>query len=99
MMLKEEKSLPPNLAVISGLLPYLPLETCRPVGGGIYMCGEKTQALIGSSIAENNTAFTENLKGTLKKKTFCTTFHSNKSTGILAKVLFFFSIWKGCTRL
>ena len=29
------------------------------------MCGEKRQALIGSSIAENNTAFTENLKGTL----------------------------------
>lgn len=62
-MLKEEKRLPPNLAVISGLLPYLPLETRRPVGGGIYMCGEKRQALIGSSIAENNTAFTENLKG------------------------------------
>lgn len=63
MMLKEEKSLPPNLAVISGVLPYLPLKTCRPFGGGIYMCGEKTQALIGSSIAEKNTALTENLKG------------------------------------
>jgi len=63
MRSKEDRLLPQKMAVISGLLPYLPLETCRPLGGGYYMYGEKPQELIGSSLAEHNEALTENFKG------------------------------------
>eukprot|EP00092_Neocalanus_flemingeri_P002019 GFUD01002156.1.p1 GENE.GFUD01002156.1~~GFUD01002156.1.p1 ORF type:complete len:354 (+),score=44.63 GFUD01002156.1:300-1361(+) len=63
MRLKEAHLLPQKMAVIQGLLPYLPLETCRPFGGGLYMCGENTQELLGSSLAEHNAALTENMKG------------------------------------
>jgi len=47
------------MAVITGLLPYLHLETCRYLGGGLYMCGSRHSNLAGQS----DTALTENLKG------------------------------------
>jgi len=59
MKLKEVYWHQKRMAVITGLLPYLHLETCRDLGGGLYMCGSRHSNLAGQS----NTALTENLKG------------------------------------
>ena len=92
MRSKEDRLLPQKMAVISGLLPYLPLETCRPLGGGFYMCGEKPQELIGSSLAEHNEALTENFKGNCGIINFCTILHLILSQREINQITFPFSM-------
>jgi len=86
MMSKEVNLVPSNLAVIPGLLPYLPLSTCRPVGGGLYMCHKKT----GSSTAEHHKALTKNMKGiwyTILAGKF-NIFLANSAVGVVISLAF-----------